>query len=155
MAGGLFGKPFALNIKCIIFSLVIMGIFLYKPNLKSNVALYSTLFAIFVVAYVAMAWYDYYYDCRILPLKRGNRGLTGKLKPPPHMEGQITHKRSKLGIKREVLLIYLSHIIFIVPLLGYIALYRKKINPMTYPIIGALAVFTLGYHGIELLNKIH
>ena len=32
---------------------------------------------------------------------------------------------------------------------------RKKINPMTYPIIGALAVFTLGYHGFELLNKIH
>ena len=32
MAGGLFGKPFALNIKCIIFSLMIMAIFLYKPK---------------------------------------------------------------------------------------------------------------------------
>ena len=34
MAGGIFGKPFALNIKCIIFSLIIMALFLYKPDIR-------------------------------------------------------------------------------------------------------------------------
>jgi len=48
MAGGLFGKPFALNIKCIIFSLIIMVIFLYKPEIKNGYILYATLFGIFV-----------------------------------------------------------------------------------------------------------
>ena len=32
MAGGLFGQPFVLNVKCIIFSLVIIGIFLINPT---------------------------------------------------------------------------------------------------------------------------
>ena len=155
MAGGLFGRPFALNIKCIIFSLMIMVIFLYKPEIKNGYILYSTLFGIFVVAYVAMAWYDYYFDCRILPLKRGERSLTGKLKPPVYMEEQKTGKKPRKAINRQALMIYLSHIIFIVPLLIYIAVYKKKISKMTYPIIGALAVFTLGYHGFELMAKMH
>ena len=33
MAGGLFGRPFTFNIKCIIFSLLIMAIFLYNLHL--------------------------------------------------------------------------------------------------------------------------
>ena len=52
-------------------------------------------------------------------------------------------------------MVYLSHIIFIVPLLIYIAVYRKKINPITYPLIGALALFTLAYHGFELMSGTH
>ncbi len=81
MAGGLFGRPFVLNIKCIVFSLLIMTIFLYKPNIQNNYIMAFTLFGIFVLAYVAMAWYDYFYDCRILPLKRGEKSVTG-FKPP-------------------------------------------------------------------------
>ena len=51
-------------------------------------------------------------------------------------------------------MIYLSHILLIVPLLIYIAVYKKKVSKMTYP-IGALAVLTLGYHGFELMAKMH
>ena len=54
-----------------------MALFLYKPNIKTNTALYATLFIIFVISYVAMAWYDYFYDCRIIPLKRGKLSFTG------------------------------------------------------------------------------
>ena len=100
MAGGLFGKPFALNIKCIIFSLMIMVIFLYKPEIKNGYILYATLFGIFVASYVAMAWYDYYFDCRILPLKRGERSVTGVLKPPVYMEEQKTGKRTSNVFRR-------------------------------------------------------
>lgn len=155
MAGGLFGRPFVLNIKCIVFSLIIMSIFLYKPEIKNNYVMAIVLIGIFVVAYVAMAWYDYYYDCRILPLKRGTKSLTGKLKPPAHMPEQTEQAIAKRGLSRHALMVYASHIIFIVPLLAYIVVYRKRVNPITYPILGALAVFTLMYHGLGIMNGIH
>ena len=69
-----------------------MGLFLYKPVIKSNLALYAILFLIFVISYVAMAWYDYYYDCRILPLKRGDRSVTGLFKPPPHSQNSLPYR---------------------------------------------------------------
>ena len=121
MAGGLFGEPFILNIKCIIFSLIIMVLFLYKPNIKSNLTLSLILFGIFVISYVALAWYDYYYNCLLLPLQRSNRSLTGLFKPDKHSQKQIDKSNTKIGN----MLIYLSHIIFIVPLLLYIISYYR------------------------------
>jgi len=151
MSGGLFGRPFVLNIKCIIFSLFIMILFLYKPNIKSKLILATVLFIIFVISYVALAWYDYYYDCQILPLQRGDRSLTGLFKPKVHSQKQIDKSNTKKGN----LLIYLSHIIFIVPLLLYISYYKNKVNVFIYPILIALAVFTLIYHGGAMLQGTH
>lgn len=159
MAGGLFGKPFSLNIKCIIFSLICMALFLYKPHFNNNYSLYFTLFLIFVISYVAMAWYDYYFDCRILPLKRGSISLTGLFKPPMHepdkqnndsSNGNGNRNGNGNDRKSRLILIYLSHIVFIVPLITYIAIYRKKVNKLVYPILGVLAIFTLAYHGMYL-----
>ena len=151
MSGGLFGRPFVLNIKCIIFSLFIMILFLYKPNIKSKLILATVLFIIFVISYVALAWYDYYYDCQILPLQRGDRSLTGLFKPKVHSQKQIDKSNTKKGN----LLIYLSHIIFIVPLLLYISYYKNKVNVFIYPILIALSVFTLIYHGGAMLQGTH
>ena len=148
MAGGLFGKPFAINIKCVIFSLICMALFLYQPNFSSNYALYGTLFVIFTIAYVAMAWYDYFFDCRILPLKRGDYSLTGKLKPEKHVSKEIE-------CKRDNLVIYASHILFIVPLLVYIVYYNKKSNKMVFVLLGVLALFTLLYHSTKLIEYSH
>ena len=155
MAGGIFGKPFALNIKCISFSLIIMALFLYKPNIKSNIVMAFTLFVIFVVSYVSMAWYDAFYDCRVLPLKRGKYGITTFFKPPTHSEKQETHEEDERDVHSKYLLIYISHIIFIVPLLVYIGVYGKKVKPMTYPLVIALSVFTAAYHGIRLTQLFH
>ena len=151
MAGGLFGKPFILNIKCIIFSLIIMVLFLYKPNIKSNLTLALILFGIFVISYVALAWYDYYYNCLLLPLQRSKRSLTGLFKPDKHSQKQI----DKSNTKRGHMVIYLSHIIFIVPLLLYISYYKQSVNIFIYPILMALAVFTLIYHGGAMLQGSH
>lgn len=151
MAGGLFGKPFVLNIKCIIFSLIIMSLFLYKPNIKTNTVLYSTLFIIFVISYVAMAWYDYFYDCRIIPLKRGKNSVTGLFKPPVYSNEQLTSATNK----KNNIIIYGSHILLIVPLLLYIVVYKNNVNQITYPIIGVLAIFTLLYHSIHLIYNSH
>ena len=156
MAGGLFGRPFVLNEKCIIFSLICMALFLYKPSFKSNFSLYLTLFIIFVLSYVAMAWYDFYFNCDIVPLKRGTHSLTGKFKPPAHQKDkQINDKETDIDKSRRHILIYLSHIIFIVPLLLYIAYYQHKVKPFIYSILIALSMFTLIYHGGAMLQGSH
>lgn len=155
MAGGLFGKPFAFNIKCIIFSLIAMALFLYKPVFTNNYVLYGTLFVIFVVAYVAMAWYDYYFDCRILPLRKGELSWQSLVKPPAHEPEKQKDWSCEQDTHAKHILIYLAHIFFIVPLIAYIAIYRKQVNPLVYPVLGVLAVFTLGYHGMYLMLASH
>ena len=151
MAGGLFGRPFVFNIKCIIFSLIIMVLFLVKPVIKNKLILGLTLFIIFVVSYVAMAWYDFYYNCRLLPLQRGQKSLTGLFKPEIHSQKQI----NSTNMSRGHMMIYASHIAFIVPLLIYIAYYKGKVNNMTYPILIVLAIFTLIYHGGAMIQGSH
>lgn len=60
MAGGIFpGKSFAWNIKCIVFTAFIAGGYWYLP--PKNV--YVLIFLLWL-PYVAMAWYDYAYDCK-------------------------------------------------------------------------------------------
>ena len=151
MAGGLFGKPFAFNIKCIIFSFICMGLFLYKPTFSNNYVLYGTLFIIFVIAYVAMAWYDYFYDCRILPLRKGDFSWQSLIKPPVHQPEKQKDWSCEDDKSARKYIIYLFHIIIIVPLIAYIAIYRTKINKIVYPLLGVLAIFTLLYHGSFLI----
>ena len=156
MAGGLFGKPFALNPKCIVFSIIVMILFMYKPSFSNNISLGITLFIIFVISYVAMAWYDAFFDCRILPLQRGEISFTGLFKPSAHQpEKQIEYKMDSNDMKKHNIFIYLSHLILVVPLLVYIGIYKKKINPLTYPILIVLAIFTAGYHGTHVLYMSH
>ncbi|MEE9573464.1 MAG: hypothetical protein V3W20_10480 [Candidatus Neomarinimicrobiota bacterium] len=156
MAGGLFGRPFTFNVKCIIFSMICMALFLYKPNIRNQYVLYGVLFIIFTVAYVAMAWYDYYFNCDLLPLQKGGYSLQQYIKPPPHKpKKQIDHKEEEVDRRMRRMLIYASHILFIVPMLAYLALYKTKVNPIIYPLLGVLAVFTLGYHGLGLMTAVH
>jgi len=156
MAGGLFNRPFVLNEKCIFFALICMGLFLYKPNFKNQYVLYLVLFIIFLVAYVSMAWYDYFFDCDILPFKRGKISISGLFKPPAHnLDKQNNNKETSLDTKKRSLLIYLSHILFIVPLLIYISIYKNKVNKIIYPLLLVLAIFTLSYHGIALITWIY
>ena len=155
MAGGLFGRPFAFNIKRIIFSLICMSLFLYKPSFSNNYTLYGALFIIFVISYVAMAWYDYFYECRILPLRQGKYSWMRLIKPVAHEpEKQKEGKCDEDKTARHIL-IYMMHLLFIAPLIAYIAIYKTKINPMVYPLLGVLAVFTAGYHGIALMVGSH
>jgi len=155
MAGGIFNQPFTLNVKCIVFSLIIMTIFLYCPKIESNLVMGTTLFTIFVISYVAMAWYDAFYNCTVLPLKRGQFGITTLFKPETHSKKQKTHKEDETDMRLKNIFIYVSHIIFIVPLLVYIGVYQNKVKPMTYPLVIVLAVFTLLYHGLHLVYKSH
>ena len=60
MAGGLFDtQPFSLNIKCIIFTLLLAGGYWFLPKNKIWI-----LVALLYFPYLALAWYDYYYRCQ-------------------------------------------------------------------------------------------
>lgn len=153
MAGGIFpNKPFQLNIKCIIFSMIMIILFLYCPTFTNTWIKYITLFMIFVVSYVAMAWYDYIFDCRIAPLKKGYASLQQYIKPDAHVpEKQLEDKDTSQDINLHKLMIYLFHILMVVPLLLYIVYYKKKVHPSTYPIVAALTAFTFAYHGYKMI----
>ena len=126
MAGGLFGRPFSLNIKCIIFSLLMMALMLVRVPLHRPVIVVPALVATFVVAYVGMAWYDYVFDCRYAPLLRGRYGVTTLLKPPVHHPVQV---RGPPKPRAMSFIIWLSHIVFVVPLLAYLVLRKKRPTP--------------------------
>ena len=60
MAGGVFpGQPFKFNVKCIIFTALIAGGYWYLPHRN----LWVLLFLLWS-PYLAMAWYDYMYQCQ-------------------------------------------------------------------------------------------
>ena len=60
MAGGIFpGAPFTFNIKCVIFTALLAGGYWFTPHKNPWV-----LFFLLWFPYIAMAWYDYMYDCR-------------------------------------------------------------------------------------------
>lgn len=100
MAGGIFpGRPFAWNIKCVIFTLVLAGGYWFAP--PRNVWI---LFFLLWIPYIAMTWYDYAYDCKnkmqptlfpygryiFLPFKPpGYQAEYAKL-PPEQIEAMIT-----------------------------------------------------------------
>jgi hypothetical protein len=159
MAGGLFHRPFVFNEKCIIFSLICMALFLTTPP-KNVYLLIPILFFIFVIAYVAMAWYDYYFNCDLIALKRGQMSVTSLFKPS--IKDQQLSKKSKqtfadntekqnVETRRKKLLIYAFHLVGIVPLLIYICYFQKSVHSNVYILLGVLTLFTFLYHGSEMM----
>lgn len=110
------------------------------------------MFLLFVLSYVAMAWYDFAYDCSILPLKKGKHSLTGLFKPPSHRPKK---QEGPDECKQHHYLIYFSHILLFAPLLMYVAIYGKKSTPVVFPLLGAIAAMTLLYHGAKLTQLVH
>jgi hypothetical protein len=157
MSGGLFPDyPFTLNIKCIIFSVIIMVIYTFRPPVLSLVPSLLIYFIIFVISYVALAWYDYYYACTQLPLQKSSTGLTDYLKPPPHEpKKQVEHMFTEKEINKNNKTIYALHLLVIVPLILYIGIKSKKAPKEAFYLLIVLAVFTAVYHGFRLLSVIH
>lgn len=151
MAGGLPGTnvPFQLNVKCIIFSMIIIALLLYKlPPTDNKYILYGRLLIVFTISYVSMAWYDYYFDCQSLPLKKGNMSLQQFIKPPAHNE----EKQYATDDHKNHTLIYVSHILFIVPFMLYFVYYKENVNKEAYTLLAALSIMTLFYHGYKLIG---
>ncbi|SVE60336.1 uncharacterized protein METZ01_LOCUS513190, partial [marine metagenome] len=104
-----------------------MGLFLLKPE-DVPIRKEFSLFILFVIAYVAMAWYDYYYNCQLMPFERGTSDLsiTGNLKPEK--------QDSLCGLEKHRfhMIIYAAHIFSIVPLLSYFYYKKGKVSDRLY-----------------------
>lgn len=158
MSGGIFtGYPFTLNIKCIIFSLIVMILYtICPPTFDSNIITFLIYFGIFVVSYVALAWYDYFYSCSQLPLFRGKYSFTGQFKPALHEPSkQSEHLMSEIEVSKNNTTIYWLHLMIIVPLLGYIGFMKDKAHPRVFDILLVLTAFTTIYHGSKVLLLSH
>lgn len=157
MSGGIFdGYPFTLNIKCIIFSFIIMIIYSFRPPALSIAPQMLVYFLIFVVSYVSLAWYDYYYGCSQLPLQRSTTGITHHLKPPVYdKEKQTDHMFSQKELDKNHTTIYALHIFLIVPLLVYMGYKRNKTSIMAFNLLLVLAAFTAVYHGVKFMTSLH
>jgi hypothetical protein len=156
MTGGIFPNyPFQINIKCVIFAIIVIFIFFYNPP-KMN--LYWEIFVsliLFVVAYVAMAWYDYKFDCRNLALKRssGSYSITKPFKPPIHIKSQITSTKTKKEERLEKFLIHFYHLLIITPLLLYIGINKNNTPQFLYTILIANICFAIAYHAQILWRR--
>jgi hypothetical protein len=85
MSGGLFGTPFALNPKCLVFSLLIIAVY-YLPHSKDWTQQIILLFLLAMSSYIALAWYDFIYQCRdtLKPTFLGF--LSAPFKPPTYRQ---------------------------------------------------------------------
>jgi hypothetical protein len=157
MAGGLFPNyPFELNAKCVIFSIIIIGLFFYKPPDMNLYWKSFTSLILFVVAYVSMAWYDYKFDCQKLALKKSasSLGLTGFLKPETYTESQTD--RSKMTPEEENLdwmLINIYHLFILTPLLLYVGIYKDNSNPTANTLLIVSFAFGILYHGVRVARQ--
>jgi hypothetical protein len=134
MAGGVFvDQPFHANPKCIAFSLVLMLAYWYLP--KRNPFL---LPLIFVVAYVAMAWYDHLYDCD-MKMYGGKYGgiLSAPWKPQRRKDPSPGKKLLKDQEGKYRQKVNLFHVLVMGPLLLYIGWRGRESNPLVFaPLLG-------------------
>tara|TARA_B110000259_G_scaffold188118_1_gene245057 strand:+ start:1832 stop:2548 length:717 start_codon:yes stop_codon:yes gene_type:complete len=157
MAGGIFvNQPFHPNIKCIVFSIILMLGYWTLP--KKNPFM---LPLIFVIAYVSMAWYDHMYDCD-MKMYGGKYGgyLSSPFKPQrrenneKNDEGDNNIKEDKDLLKNQESKyrqkVNLLHILAINPVLIYVGIYGNKSNSMIYSLILGISLITLGYHGMRM-----
>jgi hypothetical protein len=162
MAGGLFKNyPFELNIKCVIFSTIIIALFFYQPPEMSLIWKCFIAVLLFVIAYVAMAWYDYKFECTKLALKRGSKGgITTMLKPQPHVESQTDPSKVTTDEKQLTMsLINIYHIFIVTPLLLYVGINgliggKTEMSMQTSVVILiANFAFAILYHIVRVLRK--
>jgi hypothetical protein len=123
MAGGLFpGHPFSLNVKCIIFTAVLAAGYWFAPHKNLWVLAFLLWFP-----YIALAWYDYMYDCRdklkptLVPF---GRAIWLPFKPPGYKA-----EFEKMPADQIEAMNKLDHIVFwtlIAGALGWYILKKKK-----------------------------
>lgn len=157
MSGGIFPNyPFELNAKCVIFSIIIIGLFFYQPPDMNIYWKSFTAFVLFVISYVSMAWYDYKFDCQKLALKKSSSslGITGKFKPPAHTPSQLD--RTKMSTEEKDLdwtLINIYHLLILAPLLLYIGINKDGSNTITNILLIANFAFAILYHGMRIARE--
>lgn len=95
---------------------------------------------IFIIAYVAMAWYDHLYNCDIT-MYTGKYGDPSSIMKPQRRKDLVSDQES-LYMKK----VYLFHILGVAPLLLFAG------NPKLLPVLKTTGLIALGYHGYRLYS---
>lgn len=153
MAGGIFAdQPFVVNPKCVVISIILMILYWMLPYRNPFM-----LPVIFLVGYVAIAWYDYLYNCD-LKMYSGSSPVASAIfndwgkpqrrfdKPEPNAPKLVD--KQELAYKKKV---YLFHALLIAPFLFYVGWYGKKANKNIWSVVGSVAFVTILYHGLRLI----
>jgi hypothetical protein len=153
MAGGIFvDQPYHPNPKCLLFSAIIMALYWFSPVKKNK----FLLPVIFTISYVAMAWYDYRYNCDTIMYSGTSIGpntFDAIFKPQRRDEKPDKSKKILPNQEQEYLKrVYLFHLIAIAPLLIYVGYKGNKVNPKFFPVVLSIGVMAGVYHGIRIFK---
>ena len=150
MAGGIFvDQPYHPNPKCLLFSVIIMALYWFAPSSKNS----YMLPVLFIVSYVAMAWYDYMYNCDSIMYSGSSLGpntVDAIFKPQRRNE---THKKKNLVKNQEgeyLRRVYLFHVLAVAPVLLSVGYYGEKSNKKLFPVLLSIGVMALFYHGFRI-----
>lgn len=116
MGLGLFNTPLYLNLKCIVFSILLISVYyLPKPQgIPHNIIM---MFLIGTSAYIMMAWYDVIYDCndRLKPTLLG--WLSKGFKPKEYGEQyeELPLKYKKMIRNFDIFVLVILFITFLYP----------------------------------------
>jgi hypothetical protein len=116
MGGGLFGTPLYLNLKCIVFSIVVIGVYYlpHPPSIAHNIVM---VFLLGISAYVGLAWYDVLYDCndKLKPTLLG--WLSAPFKPAEYSAeySQLPMKTQKTIRNVDIVVLLVIGLTFIYP----------------------------------------
>lgn len=118
MGGGLFGTPLYLNVKCLIFSVLILIIYwLPKPIAFAHKIVMG--FLLTTSAYISLAWYDVLYDCndQVKPTLLG--WLSKPFKPSKYSKEyeNLPIKYKKIIKNFDIFILIIIIITFIYPFL--------------------------------------
>lgn len=147
-------NTFEFNLKCVIFGIVM--ILFYWISTLSEKPNYLFFPLIFIVAYIAMAWYDYMYDCS-KKLLSGNIGITSPLdsifKPQYrniNIENVNASPNQEQIYRRNI---YIFHAFIAMPLIMFVS-YQAYQNDTRYRFIYstvfAIALLGFLYHFMRL-----
>jgi len=149
MAGGIFKEqPFVFNPKCIVFSFYSSLLFAAGGGRNPLI-----LALIFIMAYVLMAWYDYFFDCSDLM----NTGSGPGLNPSPLFKPQYRKKDRDptddlVADQEQAYLqkVYFFHAVIVAPLLMYVGYYGAQSNNKVWGFLGGMGGVAFLYHGIRI-----
>jgi hypothetical protein len=118
MGGGLFGTPLYLNLKCLVFSALVIVVY-YLPHPSTTAHNIVMAFLLGTSCYIALAWYDVLYDCndQLKPTFFG--WLSKPFKPPQYGEqyNQLPLKYQKVVRGFDIAVLILLAITFVYPFL--------------------------------------
>jgi hypothetical protein len=114
MGGGLFGTPLYLNLKCLVFSAIILIIY-WLPHTKTIAHNIVMSFLLATSAYISLAWYDVLFDCndRLGPTLFG--WLSKPFKPKEYSDAY-----NKLPIKYQKIIHWFDVFVLIIIVLTFL-----------------------------------